>query len=813
MRPLELSLEGFRSYRSATTFEFDGRGVFGIVGPTGAGKSSILDGIIYGLYGRTPQIGKDTRKLIASGAPMARIRLRFEVDGTDWEVTRVLREQGASQVVLHRPGVSALDTSGERAVNERINDIVGLDYEAFCSSVTLPQGEFDRFLTATPSDRSKILKRIFRYERVDAMREGAKRRLNDIEVDLKAAQAELAALPADLEDQLAGLDERRAERETRAAALRAGAAEFEAAAAVVSEAEARVAAIDASLQAVEATLERVPSASALESLAIDEGGARSGLEAAERDVAQARCTAGALQRRADEIEDQLGAARLGAARGLASRRAKILSGEAGRRAALAQQTSELAGARLALEAQQAAVTAAEAELSAAERRLREAREANAAHVLRACLHPGETCPVCSQPVAEVPGLTEAPVLGMAEEEARRAARDCKAATGRLTGLHKQVSSCEARIEGAADAIAAADAELAEIEGELAGLLGAGVDALAEINRREAAIAAAREAAAAARAADGKASDGLDRARTALEGVTRARRRVAGELIGIAAALGLEPPGTEDDAAALARASKAARDAAVAAISEHERRRAEVVTQEAASQGVLGRLRSELGLGAGERIDAAIQAVDRAVGALGQQIVQARQGIARRAELEVAIAAVAARRGLYQRLWSDLTDAKFTAYLLDAHRQALAQVGSEKLFALTGRYRFDDEGRFHVLDLSNDVVRSPDTLSGGETFLASLALALALADAVSQGGSRLECFFLDEGFGSLDAASLDLALEGVESLAVPGRLVGVISHVGGVQARIDDLIVLDKAADGSTVVLQMEGPIAYPTGGI
>src|SRR6266704_3558339 len=99
VRPLELSLQGFRSYRGGAVFDFQDRGLFGIVGPTGAGKSSILDGLIFALYGRTPQIGKDTKKLITSGEPSARVRLVFDVDGAVWEVTRVLRDQGASQVV------------------------------------------------------------------------------------------------------------------------------------------------------------------------------------------------------------------------------------------------------------------------------------------------------------------------------------------------------------------------------------------------------------------------------------------------------------------------------------------------------------------------------------------------------------------------------------------------------------------------------------------------------------------------------------------------------------------------------------------
>ncbi len=98
---------------------------------------------------------------------------------------------------------------------------------------------------------------------------------------------------------------------------------------------------------------------------------------------------------------------------------------------------------------------------------------------------------------------------------------------------------------------------------------------------------------------------------------------------------------------------------------------------------------------------------------------------------------------------------------------------------------------------------PGSLSGGETFLASLALALSLAEMVSRSGSRLDSFFLDEGFGSLDPEHLDLAIRGIERLVAshPNRLVVVVSHVPEMQERLEDLICLDKdPITGETKVL-------------
>ena len=97
-------------------------------------------------------------------------------------------------------------------------------------------------------------------------------------------------------------------------------------------------------------------------------------------------------------------------------------------------------------------------------------------------------------------------------------------------------------------------------------------------------------------------------------------------------------------------------------------------------------------------------------------------------------------------------------------------------------------------------RSPRTLSGGESFLASLALALGLVEMAARSGGRLEALFLDEGFGSLDADALDEALGELERRASAGQLVGVISHISAVAERIETVLRVDRTAEGSVVRL-------------
>ena len=105
----------------------------------------------------------------------------------------------------------------------------------------------------------------------------------------------------------------------------------------------------------------------------------------------------------------------------------------------------------------------------------------------------------------------------------------------------------------------------------------------------------------------------------------------------------------------------------------------------------------------------------------------------------------------------------------------------------------------VLDHYNGSRRSVKTLSGGESFLASLALALGLSDEIqaSSGGIRLDTMFVDEGFGSLDEDTLRLAMNALIELTEGERLVGIISHVGELKERIDRQIVVTKEKSGGS----------------
>jgi DNA repair protein SbcC/Rad50 len=189
--------------------------------------------------------------------------------------------------------------------------------------------------------------------------------------------------------------------------------------------------------------------------------------------------------------------------------------------------------------------------------------------------------------------------------------------------------------------------------------------------------------------------------------------------------------------------------------------------------------------------------------LKETLDRTKQRLARSKELRAELETEERALRLYEHLAGDLRSDKFQAYVLLEVFTELVQGASARLRMLTrDRYSLqftDDE--IVVVDHDNaGETRISDTLSGGETFLASLALALELSEQIQRaaGAVKLDSLFIDEGFGTLDPESLEQVAATLQNLPVGGRMVGIITHIPELREEFAQQVVITKHPGFSTV---------------
>jgi DNA repair protein SbcC/Rad50 len=569
MRPIVLDMNGFASFREAVTVDFSDADFFALVGPTGSGKSTVIDAMTFALYGSVPRWGRKGMVSLALAPTTARgtVRLVFEVDGQRYVVARELRRMGsqvnqkaASLERLADPGgrgepgeppteVLAKDLAG---VTDAVERLLGLSYEDFCQCVVLPQGQFADFLHAKPNDRQEIMLRLLGAEHYRQMMVRANQRASDA-----AKRAET------LEETLASFGDATAEAEDAArvneAALAGLADRVDAAVPRINAAGAELAVAEADLARLEqdrAALAAVRIPGDVAALDAGLGAARAALgrarsaedQAAEADTAARAALSGAPQRAPLELARQRRAERdrLAAA-------APALQDELARLTGLCGQA-------------EAAVTAA----GAAVEGLRERRDAAA----RAAEAAGQRVHDLSASRAALASV--AVPDGVAELDARR---DAAIAAGRhaLTAL-------EAAEQADGDARAARDGGLqpGPLEAalrdarDLAELVGGRARARAGLDQARARRAAAEAALASAEADREQRQAGVDEARRAHVAAGLRPHLVAGEACPVCEqTVGTLPPPLDapaiedaqarlDEAVAAVAAAQAAARKAVAA---------------------------------------------------------------------------------------------------------------------------------------------------------------------------------------------------------------------------------------------------------
>ncbi len=522
-----------------------------------------------------------------------------------------------------------------------------------------------------------------------------------------------------------------------------------------------------------------------------------------------------------------------------------------RRAAAAQEEARTALAQAA--ARRAAAEEAQAAAEAAEER---ARRHDLAATLQHGLEPGDPCPVCGAAVGEhlpdAPGVEEglrgreeareaAAAAGRAwagaEERARSAARDAdearkalarEAAALESAGIAPTASApdpAEARTRAEAmeavlaqlrDRERALDAEAASCAAERAGLARDAAerdrdrDGLGSWASHEEPVAALDAALAEVAAAERTAEDARADATSAAEAAARAHAAMArlesGPLAQLRAAAArvaargsLPAPDGGLAGEELIAAAGELRDAALAAAAAHAARAARAQEAAGRAQEALAADGAALGVADPDDLGAALRGTERARDAARARWAAVEEAAARARRLRAQAEEAERRARVHRQVANDLRANAFPRFLLARYRERLAVGASARLHELTaGAYRFagTEPDPLAVIDQRRgERRRGAATLSGGERFLASLALALGLSDVAAESGGRLDCLFLDEGFSSLDAESLEQALAGVERLAGDGRLVAVITHLPGVADRLGAAIHVDKDPEG------------------
>ncbi|HEY9808609.1 MAG TPA: SMC family ATPase [Halomicronema sp.] len=178
MRPIELNLEGFTSFRREVKINFSDLDLFAITGATGAGKSSILDAMTYALYGTTSRTGKQISDFVSQGANHLKVQLHFSVGNSQYRITRRCRLRTGTpenKVLLESRENSQWENLGTSitTVQKTLEQIIGMDFDTFTRVIVLPQGKFDEFLKGDTAKRREILRQLAGFEIFEKMRKQA----------------------------------------------------------------------------------------------------------------------------------------------------------------------------------------------------------------------------------------------------------------------------------------------------------------------------------------------------------------------------------------------------------------------------------------------------------------------------------------------------------------------------------------------------------------------------------------------------------------------------------------------------------------
>lgn len=800
MRPVKITMEGFASFTNQTTIDLAEADLFVIEGRTGSGKSSVLDAITFCLFGRAYRYDARTiAPLLSQSCNNGVVRVDFDVDGTLYTAVRVLKRTKTSvttkeaRLEKHRAdGSTVVLAASPKSVTESVEGLVGLTFDQFTSVVMLPQGAFAEFLHATPKDRADLL--------VDLLGVGVYREMaSAARARGMAASGRIDVARAQLDDLAHATDEAIAAAETTLSGYAAADGLLDAAAGdldKLKEAGTKAAQAHQTAKADLASIDGLARPNGVDTLSERINAANGAVRKADEERATA---ASAAEKIETELAGMPALDRLRAAHDLEVRFAEMA--EAGK-----QLRDRVETCQSATDEAQAAVAEAETAVQEARSAHEALRDKHATTRLLAGLHAGDDCPTCAQALPVDPDVPD-------DSEVASSAEALTAAEAELARLRKahadvagDLAAQSARLDMARTEAKRVKGDLAEAVEWLPSSCRSGEPLVVALRDRTAAQERWDTARAAVRAADTKAAEARRAAESLTEESKAAWKALDGARDGVSR-LGAPSLGREDlaadwamllDWAATARpgleTAERHADAAITKARSDYKDRQRKLLADLAGVGIVP---------ADKENPAAAAARVRAEAAGTLARLRADKAKADKIAAEVADATADAE--VAKTVGSLLSAKGFEQWMLDRVVRKLVKGASGRLKELSsGQFSLtlDDTGTFCVVDHANaDSVRTARSLSGGETFLTSLALALALSDhvaSVSATATQIGALYLDEGFGTLDPDTLDVVASAIEELGRSGKQVGVITHVAHLSERMPHRVRVTRDHDGSSV---------------
>ena len=202
MRPIELIVEGFTSFRTRQVLDFTSLDLFAITGATGAGKTSLLDAITFALYDKVANKPNSSKELVSQGATQLKVEFRFEMRQIEYRVLRTWRNRGKTDEKKFLFD-QLIDGEWERCDRtQKVEEIVGMDFETFTRVIILPQGQFDEFLKGEAAKRREILRQLAGFQIFEQMRKEASDRTSRFKAEREGLDKVLEGMQAPTQEEV-----------------------------------------------------------------------------------------------------------------------------------------------------------------------------------------------------------------------------------------------------------------------------------------------------------------------------------------------------------------------------------------------------------------------------------------------------------------------------------------------------------------------------------------------------------------------------------------------------------------------------------